>query len=143
MGQWAANLFISLDVHKQNIWDKLQPTLVDYFEANKAQAQQAGQTYAQALASALQKRINAHVERYQVTVDGWINEQKTELNDIFSTLNDWSSSESDAVGEELAHTTTPELDNDIAIEKSESFDFGASASDDPNDSYEDATDISF
>lgn len=79
LGMMAAGFFMSIDVRKQKLWEKLRPSLDAYFDSAKTQAQQSVQTCERGVAGALQQQIDAHVSRYQAIVDVTQDEQKTEL----------------------------------------------------------------
>jgi GTPase SAR1 family protein len=83
VGLIAASLFISLDVRKQKLWEKLHPNLNSYFDSVKATAKQEVKRYTQNLTDLINRRIDAYVNRYQAVVDEMLNEQKQELKRLF------------------------------------------------------------
>lgn len=69
----------SLEKRKQQLWDKLRPSLDSYFNSVKGQAQSAVQTYAGNVSAALKQRIDKYMAQYKATVDHILQAQKTEL----------------------------------------------------------------
>ncbi len=68
-----------LNERKQKLWDKIRPKIYTYFDTIKKQAQQAVQTDAQNVTSALNQRIDAYITQYKTVVDTMLNEQQIEL----------------------------------------------------------------
>ncbi|MDJ0615654.1 MAG: dynamin family protein [Calothrix sp. MO_192.B10] len=69
----------SLEKRKQQLWDKLRPSLDSHFNSVKGQAQSAVQTYADSVSAALKQRIDKYMAQYKATVDRILQEQKTQL----------------------------------------------------------------
>lgn len=70
----------SLEKRKQQLWDKLRPSLDSHFNSVKGQAQSAVQTYADSVSGALKQRIDKYMAQYKATVDSILQEQKTQLH---------------------------------------------------------------
>ncbi|KOP26823.1 Dynamin family protein [Hapalosiphon sp. MRB220] len=69
----------SLEKRKQQLWDKLRPSLNSHFDGVKGQVQGAVQTYARSVKTTLKQRIDKYMAQYKGTVDNIMQEQKTEL----------------------------------------------------------------
>ena len=80
VGSWASRFFMpSLDERKQKLWEQLRPGLDSYFDAVKAQTQQAAMGYTQSLEASLKQRIDTYIQKYKATVEDLLCEQKAEL----------------------------------------------------------------
>ena len=80
----SAGIFSSLDKRKQQLWEKLRPSLDSYFDALKEQARQGAQTYGRSVTDALNQRIDKYMAHYKETVDKILSEQKSELQRLTS-----------------------------------------------------------
>ena len=80
VGSWASRFFMpSLDERKQKLWEQLRPGLDSYFDAVKAQTQQAAMGYTQSLEASLKQRIDTYIQKYKAIVEDLLREQKAEL----------------------------------------------------------------
>jgi GTPase Era involved in 16S rRNA processing/gas vesicle protein len=69
----------SLDERKQDLWEKLRPSIQSYFETVKNETQQAIQKQARCLTAGLDLRLENYINQYQEIVNQILIEQKTEL----------------------------------------------------------------
>jgi cupin superfamily acireductone dioxygenase involved in methionine salvage len=69
----------SLDQRKQQIWERLESNLDNYFAQVRTQAQEAIETYKQHSITALDNRIDSYINSYKEAVSNLLDEQKTEL----------------------------------------------------------------
>jgi len=80
VGSWASRFFMpSLDERKQRLWEQLRPGLDSYFDAVRAQTQEAAMGYTQSLETLLKQRIDAYIQKYKAIVEDILSEQKAEL----------------------------------------------------------------
>ncbi len=69
----------SLEKRKQQLWDKLRPSLDSHFNNVKSKTQDEIQTYAHSISNFLKQHINQYMAQYKPTVEEILQEQKTEL----------------------------------------------------------------
>jgi putative FmdB family regulatory protein len=73
-------LITSLDERKKQIWDKIMPSLDDYFYQVSQQSQAAVEQYKQNSMVALDKRRDDYISSYKEAVEILLAEQKSQLN---------------------------------------------------------------
>lgn len=69
----------SLEKRKQQLWDKLRPSLDSHFNSVKGKTQDEIQTYARSVSNSLKQHINQYMAQYKATVEGILQVQKTKL----------------------------------------------------------------
>ncbi|MBR8837490.1 MAG: dynamin family protein [Stigonema ocellatum SAG 48.90 = DSM 106950] len=69
----------SLEKRKQQLWDKLRPSLDSHFNSVKSKTEDEIQTYARSISNFLKQHINQYMAQYKATVEGILQVQKTEL----------------------------------------------------------------
>ncbi|MEH2167882.1 MAG: dynamin family protein [Nostoc sp.] len=69
----------SLEKRKQQLWDKLRPSLDSHFNSVKGKTQDEIQTYARSVSNFLKQHINQYMAQYKATVEGILQVQKTKL----------------------------------------------------------------
>ncbi len=80
IGLFVANFFsTALDKRQQELWEKLHPSLNNYFDTAKQQAVQLAQNYGQGVTIVVEQRIDAYGAKYKAVVKKMQDEQKKEL----------------------------------------------------------------
>lgn len=69
----------SLEKRKQQLWDKLRPSLDSHFNSVKGKTQDEIQTYARSVSNFLKQHINQYMAQYKATVEEILQVQKTKL----------------------------------------------------------------
>ncbi|MEI2579989.1 dynamin family protein [Scytonema sp. PRP1] len=74
----------SLEKRKQQLWDKLGPSLDSHFNSVKGKTQDEIQTYARSVSNFLKQHINQYMAQYKATVEGISQVQETELQRLIN-----------------------------------------------------------
>jgi predicted GTPase len=80
-GAFLSRLFgPSLEERKNELWNKLEPSLNSYFQQLKKQVNEDIRNYGRTLIKALESHVNLYMGKYKDVVDLMLNEQQLELN---------------------------------------------------------------
>ena len=80
IGTFASRWFmLSLEERKKQTWEKLEPSLISYYDAVEKQTQEAAIAYGQRLDISLKQRIDAYIEKYKVVIEDLLGAERAEL----------------------------------------------------------------
>lgn len=84
-GAYLSRLFgPSLEERKNELWNKLEPSLTSYFQQIDNQVQEDIRNYGRQLINSLENHIDLYMGKYKDVVDVMLNEQQIELNRLNS-----------------------------------------------------------